>query len=814
MLKNYIKIAFRNLIKSRVYTFINVIGLSVGIAGFLMIAMHVEDELSYDKFHEKSDRVYKFVLERLYPDHVTRYAFTPHSFSEVLVRDFPEVTNATRIFGGGGNNPVFVRYVNEAGEEKVFEETQLIAADSTFFDLFSFQLLKGDAEQVLKKPQSVVITESTAIKYFGDENPINKTLNTDFGEFTVTGVAQDVPENSHLVFDFVTSLTSLPFFQNKNFTSFSTHIYLELKPGADPDALEAKFEQMVNTYAAPEIENNLNTSYQQYLAAGNGYNYSLIPLEDIHLHPVEYQGEFRAGGDINDIYIFVSIAVLILVIACINFMNLATARSTERGKEVGIRKTLGSPRSQLIGQFLTESVILSLFATFIALGLVYLALPYFNSLAEKTLELELRSLSVGLIFIFGMLVGLLAGIYPAFVLSGFNPVTVMKGKMQTGRNSAWLRNGLVVFQFAVSIFLIAGTLIVRDQMNFIKNKDLGYNEEGILVIERAGQLDNQQQAFMDELRKLPSVEAVGGSGALPVNQFFGIQFMPSGASEVLTVNAMQMDDHYLNTMAMEIIEGRGFSESFNDSLALVINERTASLLGLSPEEAIGYHLTHTIPADTPVVRDFEVIGVVKDFHYMTLKDRISPFILMSNENGLPVLPLISVRVKAGKVSEAVASVEDQWADFAPEEPFKYQFLDQELNDLYRAEANSGKVFAVFSLLAIVIACVGLFSLASYMAGLRTKEIGVRKVLGASVVTVVVLLSKDFTKLILISLVIAVPLSWYFMSEWLEGFAYRTSIGAGSFIVAGLSALLIAWLTVSYQSIKAAIVNPVKSLRSE
>ncbi|ELR72974.1 hypothetical protein C900_00476 [Fulvivirga imtechensis AK7] len=777
--------------------------------------MHVEDELSYDKFHTKSDRVYKFVLERLYPDHITRYAITPHSFSEVLVRDFPEVKNAVRIFGGGGNNAVIVRYLDESGEEKVFEETRFIAADSTFFDLFSFKLVAGDTENVLKKPQSMVITQAMATKYFGDGEPVSKILKTDFGEFTVTGVVENVPENSHMEFDFVTSMTSIPFiFQNENFTSFSTHIYLELESGAHPGALEAKFPRIVERYAAPQIEQNLNTSYEQYVAAGNGYNYSLISLEDVHLHPVEYQSEFKPGGDINDVYIFVSIALLILIIACINFMNLATARSTERAREVGIRKTLGSPRKQLIGQFLTESVLLSLFATLISLGLVYLALPYFNILAEKGLELNLKSWSVALIFIFGTAVGLLAGAYPAFVLSGFNPVSVMKGKLQTNRTGNWLRNGLVVFQFSISIFLIAGTLIVQEQMTFIKNKDLGYQKERLLVIERAGVLDAQQKAFMDELRKLPAVEAVGGSGTLPVNRFFGVQFMPAGASEVLTVNAMQLDDHYITTMGFEIIQGRGFSEDFNDSLSVVINEQTAELLDVDPEDVIGMKLTNTIPGDPPVILEFEVVGVVKSFHYMTLKDMISPFVLMSNENGLPNVPFISVRVKSDRLQEALAAVESKWSEFAPQEPLKYKFLDQELNELYKTEANSGKVFAVFAALAIIIACVGLFGLAAYMAGLRTKEIGVRKVMGASVIAIVLLLSKDFTKLIFLALVIAIPLCWFFMSRWLEGFAYRTTIGADTFIIAGLAAVLIAWITVSYQSVKAAIVNPVKSLRNE
>ncbi|UII34388.1 ABC transporter permease [Fulvivirga ulvae] len=811
MVRNYIKIALRSLLKNKIYTFINVAGLSIGVASCLMIVINVQDELSYDDFHKDSDQIYKFVLERLYPDHKTNYAVTPHSFSDVLVSDFPEVINATRVFGGA-NNPIIVRYSDDAGNEKVFEENNFIAADSTFFDLFSFRAIKGDLNKALSLPQSVVITRDIEAKYFGESDPLGKTLNTDFGEFLVTGVIENIPENSHLTFDFVTSLRSLPFiFQNENFVSFTTHTYLKLKPETSAVQLESKFPGMVKRYAAPQIESNLNMSYEQYVSAGNGYNYTLIPLEDIHLHPIEYQGEFAAGGNIYDIYVFTSIALLILIIACINFMNLSTARSTERAKEVGIRKTLGSARGQLIGQFITESVIIALAATVMALVLVYLALPYFNTLLEKNLVLEISSANVLVVLLFAIMVGLLAGTYPAFVLSGFNPVRVLKGNILTNKNTAWFRNGLVVFQFAISIFLIAGTLIVWDQLTYIKSKDLGFDKDRVMILERANILDTQQKTFMDELRDLPQVLSVGGSGSLPVNQYFGIQFMPPGASEVLTVNAMQLDDHYSETMGFEIVQGRGFSENFNDSLSVVVNERTAELLGENP---IGMKLTNTVPGDTPLIRKFEVIGVVRNFHYMTLRDAISPFVLMSDENGLNNVAFISIRIREGELSETIAAIESKWQEFVPQEPFKYSFLNEELTKQYKNEASSGSVLGLFSVLAIIIACVGLFGLASYMAGLRTKEIGVRKVMGASAASVVLLLSKDFSKLIVLAMFVAVPVVWYFMTQWLEAFAYKTSIGADVFIISGLSALIVAWLTTSYQAIKAATVNPVKSLRSE
>ncbi len=813
MLKNYIKIAFRSLLKNRIYTVINVLGLSIGIASSLLILLHVEDELSYDSSHSNGDNIYKLALERSYPDHVTNYAIIPHSFSDVMVKDFPEVKNAVRMFGNAPNNPVVISYVNEAGEEKRFEETAFMAADSTLFQIFDFNLLKGTKETALVNPQDMVITEAMAIKYFGQEDPINKTLQTDFGEFLIKGVCKNIPENSHFEFGFMAALKTFPFLENENFVSFSTHLYLELNENTDPRILEQKFPKMVETYAAPQIEANLNTSYEEYIAAGNGYNYSLIPLKDIHLFPIKYQGSFKNGGDINDVYIFISIALLITLIACINFMNLATARSTERAKEVGIRKTLGSPKKHLMGQFLTESVLLSTVATIIALGLVYLSLPFFNNIVEKSLELKIEnSILLPLTACYAILVGLLAGSYPAFVLSGFNPVAVMKGKMQTNKSTGWLRNGLVVFQFAVSIILICGTLIVKDQINFMSQLDLGYDKEQVIVINRVNTLNEQLDVFIKEVQALPSVSAAGGSGIIPVNQYFGVQFMPQGASESITTNAMTGDDDYIATMGFEIIQGRGFSEDFNDSLSIIINEKTVELLDI--QDPIGMKLRNT-NGNPPVVSEYEVIGVVKDFHYMSLRDEISPFVVMSTENNaLGGVGFVTVKVKANEIQNTLASLEEKWKLFAPDDPFKYKFLDDELDKQYKSEANSGKVFGLFAALGILIACVGLFGLAAYMAGLRTKEIGVRKTLGASVGGVVFLLSKDFTKLILIALLLAVPLSYYFMNQWLDNFAYRTNINALTFITSGGLALAIAWLTVGYQTLKAAMVNPVKSLKNE
>ncbi len=813
MISSYIKIGLRSLFKHKVYTLINILGLSVGIASCLLIVIHVEDELSFDNFHEKADQIYKVNLERIYPDHVTNYAIIPHSFAAVMVQDFPEVRNATRVFGATvGNNAVVVRYVDENDEEKVFEETDFIAADSNFFDFFTFKILKGNTDRPLSGNQGIVITERMATKYFGSTDPINKTLQTDFGDFIVSAVCENVPENSHLQFEFVAPITSLPFIQNENFIAFSTHTYLELIEGRNPAELLAKFPKMVEAYAAPQIEQNLNTSYPDYVAAGNGYNYQVIPLEDIHLHPVKYQASFKSGGDINDVYIFISIAILILIIACINFMNLATARSTERSKEVGIRKTLGSARQRLVGQFLAESVLMAVMAAVVALGMVYLALPYFNSITDTQLELDFTgSLVLPLMVVSAVVVGLLAGVYPAFFLSAFNPVEVLKGNMQTKKSSGGLRNALVIFQFTISIMLISSTLTVRDQIDYIQNKDMGYQKDRMLVIERAGALDQQLESFMEETRKVPGIQQVGGSGTIPVSQYFGQQFLPPGGAEVITVNCMNVDDYYLEAMNFELVGGRGFSHEFNDSLSLVINEQTARLLNVS--DPIGLKLSQIVPGEENLIVEYEIVGIVKDFHYMSLREEISPFVLMSTEGANGFVNFLTLRVD-GDIGEAIVGTERLWNEIVPQEPFKFTFLDEELNQQYKVESNSGRVFSMFAMLAIVIACVGLFGLAAYMAGLRTKEIGVRKVLGASVFRVVGLLSYDFTKLIVVAILLALPLSWYFMDQWLAGFAYRTPISIWTFILSGIAALFIALVTVSYQSIKAAVVNPVKSLKND
>jgi putative ABC transport system permease protein len=732
----------------------------------------------------------------------------------VLPQDFPEISEVVKI--SDNINNVLVRY-EAKGEEKRFEENFIMAADSNFFNVFSIPILKGDPGKALLNNTDLVLTESTSKRYFAKEEPVGKTLNLLGRDFTVTAVCADVPENSHFKFDFLARWDENVFGGGRriNFTSFSAHVYVVVKPGTDPKVLEEKFPEMVDTYAAAQIEQDLGKSWADYKKEGNGYRYFLQPLTGIHLDPTNIEAKMRPGGNKNYVYFLISVAILILVIACINFMNLATARSSERAREVGVRKTMGSAKSQLVLQFLTESILLSIFSTLLAIVIIYFALPSFNNLAGKQLEFTITINRIAALGIIALSVGCLAGSYPAFVLSAFNPVTVMKGNFSGSTKSAWLRNGLVVFQFFISIVLIIGTLVVSDQMKYMQNKSLGYDKDRILVIERAFALGNNRESFLEETKRIPNV--INASTAQQLlgeeRNFFGAQWKAQGSSEILTTKSMVIDDHFASTIGFNFVEGKGYSKETNDSLYVILNESAVKTLELT--DPIGKKLSQV--QRTPngnVTVEYTIIGVIKDFNFQSLRDAITPLTIQSSESFGGGGAYAYLKLSGDHFASTVALVEAHWKKILPEEPFKYLFFDQNLMAQYENEKRAGQIFGVFSGLAIIIACVGLFGLAAYTASLRTKEIGVRKVLGATVGSVVLLLSMEFTKLILFAFILAVPFAWYIMDNWLQGFAYRTELGPGVFLLAGITALFISWITVSYQSIKAAIVNPVKSLRSE
>lgn len=809
MLKNYFVIALRNLLRQRVYTIINIIGLATGVASCLMIVMFVANELSYDKFHSKHERIYKIGLERKYPTHSTLYAVIPHSYGDVIQADFGEVEQVVK-FGGPFNNGG-VSYKNEKGEEKVFEENFVCAADSNFFSVFDYKIVKGNPAQPLAKNTDVVITESTASKYFGTEDPIGKILRVFNIDFTVSAVCQDIPENSHIKFDFLANSDQI-FGRGENFTGFNAHIYVLLKPGTDPNSLETKFPKMVDTYAAAQIERNLGKSWADYKKEGNGYRYFFQPLKDIHLDPTHIEAKIKPGGNLTYVYFLTCIAVLVLIIACINFMNLATARAAGRAKEVGVRKSLGSKKGQLVNQFLLESILLSVISTSLAVLIIYIALPSFNSLTGKHLTVTFDPLIISGLVLVTVFVGVLAGIYPAFVLSAFNPVSVLKGNFSSGQQNTLLRNSLVVFQFTVSIILIVGTITVGRQMEFMQQKSLGYKKDQVIVIDRVFTLQNNRQSFMEELKEIPEVESTAGSFALlgggRTGDYFGETWTAQGNSEIHTSKTMTIDDDFASMIGFEIVTGTSFSKETNDSLSLLLNETAIRVFEIT--DPIGKKL---IQRQGERVVEYTIIGVVKDFNFQTLRDNITPLTIRSSESFGGGAVYAYVRVKSQDFTKTLSALEERWKKFSSQ-PFKYFFLDENIGQQYKSEKQAGDVFKIFSVLAIIIACVGLFGLAAYTSTLRTKEIGVRKVLGASVTGVVFLLSKDFTRLIVIAFVLAVPVGWYLMDSWLQDFAYRIQLGVEVFLLAGVIALMIGWLTVSYQSVKAAIMNPVKALRNE
>lgn len=810
MLKNYFVIALRNLLRQRIYTIINIIGLATGIASCLMIVMFVANEFSYDGFHSKADRIYKIGLERKYPTHSTLYAVIPHSYADAIQSDFAEVEQVVKFGGPFTNNGV--SYKDEKGEEKIFEENFVCTADSNFFSVFDYKILKGNPDKPFEKSTDMVLTESTAARFFGTTDPLGKILRIFNNDFTVTGVCQDLPANTHLQFDFLVRWNDQIFSRGENFTGFNAHIYLLLKPENDPKALEAKFPKMVDTYAAAQIERNLGKSWADYKKEGNGYRYFLQPLKDIHLDPLHLEAKIKPGGNLNYVYFLTCIAVLVLIIACINFMNLATARSAGRAREVGVRKSLGSKKGQLVNQFLLESILLSIISTMIAVVIIYLTLPYFNSLTGKHLMFAFSPLVISGLLAVTIFVGVLAGIYPAFVLSAFHPVTVLKGNFSSGQQNTLLRNSLVVFQFMVSIILIVGTITVGKQMKFMGQKSLGYDKDQVIIVDRVFTLQNNQQTFLDELEKIPQVEKTAGSFALlgggRTGDYFGETWTAEGSSEIHTSKSMAVDDDFSSMIGFELVGGDFFSKETNDSLSILLNETAVRVFEL--EDPIGKKLKQ--PRGEGFI-EYTIVGVIKDFNFQTLHDNITPLTIRSSESFGGGALYAYIRVKSGDFTETVTAIEEKWKQFSPQ-PFKYFFLDDNINQQYQGEKQAGDVFKVFSFLAIIIACVGLFGLAAYTSSLRTKEIGVRKVLGASVTGVVFLLSKDFTRLIAIAFVLAVPVGWYIMDSWLQDFAYRIDIGVEVFLLAGILALLIGWVTVSYQSIKAAIMNPVKALRNE
>jgi putative ABC transport system permease protein len=808
MFKNYLKIAYRNLVKNKVYSSINIFGLTLGFVCCILIMLFVKDEMSYDQWIPNKENIHRVALERIYPDHVSSYAIIPDSYSEVFAEEINGVEESTRIFDLGE------AFVIEVGDQK-FDEKYGAAADSNFFNVFDFEILNGATQrEALAKPNTVVVTQSAAERLFKSENPVGKSFKIFGLDFEISAIMPDLPENSHLQFDFLFSSVSFPGLDAENFTGFSAFTYLKINPEVDPLQVENQIPQLVDKYASGQIERELGVSFADYTAAGNGYRYFLQPITSIHLNS-NLQSEMRPNGNSLYVYIFISIAIFILVLACINFINLATARSADRAREVGVRKAMGSDRTQIISQFLLEAFVLTFVSLMLGIVLVNLALPFFNDLAEKTLRIDLDSVlfATPLLVGFGIIVGLLAGYYPAFHISKLNTISILKGKLEVAGGGNWLRNGLVVFQFSIAIMLIAGTLIINRQINFIQSTSLGFQKENVLVLERYGNQE-KREVIKEELAKIPGVISVGVSSSLPGRGSVGMQFVKPGGGDVLTAKSFAGDDNFFETMGIQALEGRVFNEAFNDSLSLIINKEAVKVF-FGDQNAIGQRLKTSTDINGQIQEvEFTVVGIVDNFNFESLHTQVTPLAIFHTDNPRGFENFLSLKFTSGQQAAVIEALESKWNQLSDGSPLAYFFLDNDLAQLYRSEQVSAKILGVFSILAIVIACIGLFGLAAYTAFLRTKEIGVRKVLGASVGSIVFLLTLNFAKLVAIAFLFAIPIAWFAMDSWLESFAFRTPLDPFVFLLAGGITLLIALLTVSYQAISAAIVNPVKSLKSE
>lgn len=807
MLKNYFKIAVRNLWKNKGFTFINIAGLAIGLACFILIALYVVDELSYDRFYPNAERIYRINADIKFGGNELNIPETSDMMGAALKKDYPEVEEFTRIYNNNGSKLI------KKGNEYI-NEMKVAHADSTFFDVFKLPAIEGNTKTALDDPNTAVISESAAKKYFGTTDAIGKTIETNDDSSTiykVTAVIKDMPQNSHFYFDFLFSMKNVKY-QWGQYTSHNFHTYLLLKKGADYKSLEKKFPQYIDKYVVPFVRQFMQiNSMEEFEKSGNKLVYSLIPLTKIHLYS-NRSFEIKPGGNIQYIYIFSAIALFILLLGCINFMNLTTARSANRAREVGIRKVLGTQRKNLISQFLTESTLMVLLSLVIAVFIVYFILPFFNDVAGKSLSLQKLFLPQVLPFLVALpfIVGILAGSYPAFYLSFFKPIEVLKGKLSAAGRNSRLRSLLVVFQFTTAIILIIGTFIVYLQLHFIQNRKLGFNKDQVLIVDNAYALDKHIETFKNEMLQQPGVVSGTISSFLPVtsssrndNSFSKDAVM--NAKNGFDMQTWAVDYDYLKTMGIELKNGRNFSKEFGtDSSAVILNETAAQFLEY--DDPIGKTIYSSDSKPVP----YKIIGVVKNFNFESLHKSIGPLALFLSKS----MGLVSFKVVAAQIPSILKTVESKWKSMALGMPFSYRFMDDSFTGMYKSEQQAGEIALIFSVLAIFIACLGLFGLATFIAEQRTKEIGVRKVLGASVPDLVSMLSKDFLKLVAIASLIAFPVAWWAMNKWLQDFAYRISIEWWVFLLAAFIALLIALITVSFQAIKAALANPVKSIRTE
>jgi putative ABC transport system permease protein len=778
--------------------------MTIGIAACLIIILYIADELSYDKFHTNADRIYQVGLHGRIGDQDLMVANTCPPMGPALPLEIPEVESSMRIAEYWGEPAI--KY-----EEKVFAETKVFYVDSNFFQFFSYRLLEGEPQSVLKEPNTLVMTQATAKKYFGNESAIGKLVVVDNQNktFKVTGVAADPPTNSHFDFNVLVSAETGDRLKSTEWLNNNMFTYFLLRENGQLSAVHKKFEYLVEKYIGPEVERFMGKTLKQMEEQGGEYGYYSTKLTDIHLHSVS-QNDLEPKGSMTYVYFFGGVGLFILVIACINFMNLSTARAAGRAKEVGLRKTLGSLREQMIGQFLAESMVYSLMAVAIALGMCYFLLPWFNLLSGKELGMTIFLEPWFITAIIGLIifVGFVAGSYPAFYLTSFSVVDVLKGKIRSGMKSKGVRSFLVVLQFAISMFLIIFTVVVYQQIKFMQEQKLGIDKDNILILKNTYRLDKNKEAFRNALSQQPGIAKLSYTN----NNFPGVNnttvFKEAGSEQDHIMGVYYADHDHQEVMRFELKEGRYFSREYpSDSLAILLNEAAAREFNFT--DPLGQEILYKEGGPDAKAKRLKIIGIIKNFNFESFKDQVRPLAIMLTDNSNSLL----IRYE-GSAVPVVATVEKLWREHATNQPFEYEFLDESFDELFRSEQRMGEIFSIFAGLAIFVACLGLFALAAFTSEQRTKEIGIRKVMGASVSSLTVLLSQEFTKLVLIAFVPAAAAGWYVSDHWLQGFAYRIHVNPLVIVVSGIVAIIVAWLTVSFQSIKAATSNPVDSLRYE
>lgn len=797
MLKVILKSAYRNLMRNKFYSIINIVGLAIGITACIMIMLYVQSELSYDKFHEKADRIYRVNLDAVINGDAINSPVTCPPLAKAMQNEIPEVEEAVRLVP---QQPV-IRY-----NEDVFNENSWFFADANFFKIFSATFIKGNPENALSQPNTVVLTESTAKRYFGEDNPIGQFITWENDrDYQVTGVIKDYPENTHIKPDFLASIKGQDIDNNLDWISNNLYNYILVKEGYTKQDVDAKLEGLIEKYVAPVIKQAFGVSFEKLKSQGLVYKWYAQPLGEIHFGREVMQG-LEPLGNKSYMQIFSIIAIFILLIACINYMNMSTARSANRAKEVGIKKTFGSSRNSLIFQFLSESVLVTLLALVLALLLIKLLLPEFNNLIDKQLVFNYFNnfKTIPLMVAFGIGIGVIAGSYPAFFLASFNPVKVIKGISKSEGGHGKLRSGLVIFQLIVSIALFSGSFFISKQLSFLQNKELGFNKENLLIINKANYLGNQLSSFKNELLAQPSILKITNSSSIPGRFNSSNTYFHHAVDDSRGINTFWSDCDFIKTYQIELTQGRFFEEGnqFNDK-SVVLNETAIKQLNI--EDPIGKKIYSGTKTED---NSLTIIGVMKDFHSQSLHEKMSSFVLINGSG-----EYLSVRV-SGDIQQNLKIIEQTWGKFANGQILDYVFFDEDFGRLYKAEVRTRKIVSIFSALAILIACLGLLALAAFVAEQRTKEIGIRKVVGASIGEILLSLNRNFMKWVGIAFVIATPIAYYTMNNWLENFAYKTTLSWWVFALAGVAALFVTMLTVTWISWEAATRNPVEALRDE